>query len=152
MMREDAHVHVLLDSGPTRRHEFEAAMTVAGRGWTYSNLPEPDADWTAISAVVKAQMGGFDVVISPAWEQDGHEHHNAVATIVNRINHPRVIRYLTYRRGHGRSIGTPVEADPILADLKLQALQCYQSQWDDPATAPWFPGGEYGTYMEWTWP
>ena len=34
-------------------------------------------------------------------------------------------------------------------DLKLAALQCYQSQWENPDTAPWFPGGAYSTFLEW---
>lgn len=150
MMREDARVHVLLHSGSIRRGEFTAAMATCGRTWTYSHIPEDDPDWEMIAVLIADAAAAADVVIAPAFEQGGHEHHNQVAQIVAACEHPNVISYLTYRRGHGRSEG--VETTPLspeMRDMKLAALQCYRSQWEDPKTAPWFPGGEYGTYREW---
>jgi hypothetical protein len=150
MMREDAHVHVLLDSIPSRMEEFQAAMKVARRGWTFSTVWEHNANWKLIAEIVAEEAAEHETVIAPAYEAGGHEHHNMVALIVNELRHPNVIRYLTYVRGQGRSDrGKLVHCTPELADLKLAALQCYQSQWENPATAPWFPGGEYGTYQEW---
>ncbi len=148
-VREQAHVHVLLDSIPSRKHEFEAAMTVAGLGWTYSTMWEGNPDWDLLAMVIAQEAADYDTVIAPAVEYGGHEQHNAVGQIVDGLGHPNVIRYLTYVRGQGRTKGKEVVGGPITQDLKLAALQCYVSQWEDPATAPWFPGGAYGTYQEW---
>lgn len=149
MVREEAHVHTLLDSIPTRHDEFVAAMEVAGRSWTFSSMWEGDPDWDVLGRVIVQEAADYDTVIAPAFEQGGHLQHNAVAQIVSSLNHPRVISYMTYRRGHGRSTGIEVIADETLRFRKLAALQCYRSQIEDRATRPWFPGGEYGTYQEW---
>lgn len=156
MMREDAHVHVLLDSIPSRMDEFAAAMQVAGRGWTYSTMWEKYPNWDLLGEIIADTASGYETIIAPAYEDGGHEHHNAIATMVDALEPvldpgTRFIRYLTYVRGRGRSThGTEVGPSSLkLVDLKLAALQCYQSQWDDPATSPWFPGGKYGTAQEW---
>jgi len=155
MMREDADVLLMLDSGEKRREEFAAAMEVSGRmgdRWIWNSVPEDNPDWLAVGELTLLLAVDYDLLIAPAWEEGGHEHHNEVARLADRLNtliHIPSIRYLTYKRGHGRTVGVEVVADPAERDLKLAALQCYQSQWENPATAPWFPGGEYGTYQEW---
>ena len=152
MMRLEADVLLCLNDDPARELEFHAAMDVAGRTRSVLNASDSEPDWNDVRWQIECAASLYDVLIAPAYESGGHEQHNRIALIVNELGHPNVERYLTYRRGHGRSIGgTNVTSDdPGLRDLKLEALQCYVSQWENPATSPWFPGGIYGTYMEWT--
>lgn len=150
LIRLRAKVLVCLDSGLTRCREMEDAMDVLGRDWAMLRVPEKTPNWIDVREGIASEMRQATTVIAPAFEDGGHEHHNQVARIVDSFGHPHVIRYRTYVRGQGRSTGgIQVVADGFERDLKLAALQCYQSQWQDPATAPWFPGGEYGTYLEW---
>lgn len=154
LIRTQADVLLVLDPGDQRRAEFAAAMGIAGvppERWTWNNVDPTDRFWAEAAAELcrLAFLRGYDTIIAPAYEDGGHEHHNAVAKVAEALAPPRLIRYLTYRRGYGRSRGVEVIADKAERDLKLAALQCYQSQWEDPKTAPWFPGGSYGTYQEW---
>lgn len=150
MLRTEAHVHVLLDSVPSRRAEFEAAMKIVRRSWTYTEMWEGEPGWKTIAAEMDIEARTSDLVIGPAYEDGGHEHHNAVAQIVDSLDHPNVIRYVTYRRGFGRTMtANEVKGSAAEEELKLRALLCYESQINDPATHPWFPGGEYHTLSEW---
>jgi len=150
LIRLKARVLVCLDSGPVRSLEMEDAMDVLGRDWTMLDVPEERPDWMAVREGIASEVRRASTVIAPAFEVDGHEHHNQVARITDSFGHAHVIRYLTYRRGYGRSKGAVTcVGDKFERDLKLTALRCYQSQMVDPATAPWFPGGEYATFEEW---
>jgi LmbE family N-acetylglucosaminyl deacetylase len=150
LMRLRAKVLVCLDSGLTRFMELEDAMGVLGRDWRMLRVDEDKPDWTAVREAIGEEARRASTVLAPAFEEGGHEHHNEVARIVGQLGHSHKIHYLTYRRGHGRSTdGLVVKATRPERDMKLAALQCYQSQWEDPDTAPWFPGGEYSTFLEW---
>ena len=150
LIRLKAKVLVCLDSGLNRYLELEAAMDVLGREFRMLWVDETKPDWTAVLKGIGEEARQAGTVIGPAFEEGGHEHHNEVARLVGQLGHSHKIHYLTYRRGHGRSTdGLVVKSTRAERDLKLAALQCYQSQWEDPATAPWFPGGEYSTYLEW---
>jgi LmbE family N-acetylglucosaminyl deacetylase len=150
LIRLKAKVLVCLDSGLIRCLEMEDAMDVLGRDWSMLRVPEEKPDWMAVREGIASEVRQAGTVIAPAFEEGGHEHHNQVARIVNSFGHTHIIRYLTYRRGQGRSQdGIEIDGSMVERDLKLAALQCYQSQWIDPDTAPWFPGGAYSTYLEW---
>ncbi len=122
-----------------REDETRCAMKVAGceyEQWEYSDL---DPNWWAIQGQMKLAAIGYDIVIGPAFELDGHEHHNGIAVTLRDMRWQRSFTYLTYRRGHGRSDGgfqIPATAEEI--ELKRQALNCYQSQIEYAPTAPWF--------------
>lgn len=118
--------------------------------WTYSDLTPP---WESISDAIAEVIArdDWEFVIAPACEIGGHEHHNAVGSIVGGLANPdALIRYLTYRRGYGRSTeGVPVQHPPEWELEKLEVLeQCYPSQLAQSGAA-WFPGGEYHTLQEW---
>lgn len=150
MLREDAHVCVLLDSVPSREDEFRAAMGVTRRNGTFSRIWEGDPDWNTIAMLVAEEAFNYDTVIAPAYEAEGHEQHNQIALMVDSLRHPNVIRYVTYRRGHGRTVTAKlVQGTAIEQQKKLEALSCYQSQIDDPRTRDWFPSGRYHTLNEW---
>ncbi len=87
-------------------------------------------------------------IFAPAWEANGHDQHNEVATaasaLVARWNDgkPPVLkqtRYLTYTRHNGKSrSGMPVPATPEMIRRKHLALACYKSQIENPMTREWF--------------
>lgn len=81
----------------------------------------------------------YDIVFAPAVEEDGHEQHSLVGEVAVRVFGTRVCRYLTYRRGHGRSrSSSEVPFHPLWPARKLAAMSMYRSQIALPSTAPWF--------------
>lgn len=148
------HLIVCTHSGPERMGETMQAWSTL--------VPDPEADvefWPYADDVLRTDYGGmadrikalpkqFDRCIAPLWESGGHEHHNHVAhQAMESFGPDRLIRYATYRRGHGRTV-TAVEspADAVWVERKLRALACYRSQIADPKTQPWF----LGLMNEWT--
>jgi LmbE family N-acetylglucosaminyl deacetylase len=158
MLRHQAEVVVVLRSmrqerqqnGPTyqvREAETLCATSVAGVSYVqWIGFYDTHPDWAGVYDFVLAYFEDSEpeVVICPVWEEGGHEDHNQLAAIVAGIASTQrrpveLIRYLTYRRGHGRSEGgVEVIPTPDEKEAKLAALRCYQSQMDHPPTAPWF--------------
>jgi LmbE family N-acetylglucosaminyl deacetylase len=169
MYRHQAEVVVVLRSmrqqldqnGPTyltREAETLCATSIAGVSYVqWTAFSDTGPDWVQIAPYVGQHIvnANPDLVIAPAWEEDGHEDHNALAEIVQQAvlqqdPQPRLINYLTYRRGYGRSKdGMPIAASMEERQLKAQALACYESQRRHPLTAAWFPGGAYADLGEW---
>lgn len=81
----------------------------------------------------------YDVIFAPAVEDGGHEQHSLVGDLASRVFGERVVHYLTYRRGYGRSSSSvEVPFRPEWPALKLAAMSMYRSQSALPSTAPWF--------------
>lgn len=154
MRRYQAEVVVVLRShrqheqqgGPhftTRERETLCATEVAGVSYVqWTTFSDIDPDWDLARHYMQQHIYDFAprVVIAPAWEEDGHEDHNAVAEIAaGLIGNFSLMSYLTYRRGHGRSSDAR-EINPTVeeSDLKAAALRCYHSQLKHPPCASWF--------------
>jgi LmbE family N-acetylglucosaminyl deacetylase len=127
-----------------RETETDAAMEILGCEWeqltfldTDDEIAEPLARWLKLDV---EWSGAPDVVIAPAWEEEGHPQHNAVAWAAGKVFGDDVIRYLTYTRHGGRSKnGTEIEMeDPEWITLKQQALACYRSQLRVANCRAWF--------------
>lgn len=154
MLRNKAEVVVVLRSmrealeqnGPTyqvREAETLCATTIAGVSYVqWIAFYDTEPDWPAVGRFMQTyvDLSKPDVVIAPAFEEGGHEDHNAVARIVDGLDGDFVpVRYLTYKRGHDRSTdGREIVPSAAEKAAKLAALRCYQSQMDHPPTAPWF--------------
>lgn len=125
--------------------------------WGYSDA---DPDWRDI----EQRMGEFDLahpdlerVFSPAQEEDGHEHHDAIGYYARKVFGDRVQPYLTYRRGFGRSTGFYVNGECVSGEevpfesswpaKKLRALSCYESQIAEPSVEYWFIDSELREYL-----
>lgn len=81
----------------------------------------------------------YDIVFAPAIEDGGHEQHTLVGKIARDVFGEKVVHYLTYRRGFGRSrSSTEVPFHPLWPAAKLAAMSMYRSQIELPSTAPWF--------------
>lgn len=148
----DAQVQKLR-GGPSceeRRAETITACQILGadgHSWLPVRDGAPDAE--ALKAMLReVAEDPWDVVFAPAWEDGGHEDHNLVATLADRIWPQRTL-YLTYRRGHGRSTQqtlselshrTAYEAqvERGYRSVKLMAMACYSSQVELDDCRPWF--------------
>jgi LmbE family N-acetylglucosaminyl deacetylase len=140
-----------------REKETEVVVgEMLGLDWEQWGYPDDSrgALWGDVAVDMENYIvgGGYDTVIAPAWEENGHEDHNAVGLIAVGLCNQlelELVRYLTYRRGEGRSThGVPVDHTPEEELMKLQALGIYESQMNHRPTAPWFPGGEYEMLAE----
>lgn len=163
-MRESPLVLILFDSHiqPARGHinctdairsaESIRALHILGVGHklVFAGIPDDTpSPYNAVLAKLQsiALTQTFEEVYYPAFEKDGHDHHNAVAMAVEAV-FPVRTPYLTYTRTHGKSRSNkPV---PYTADMiarKHEALACYKSQMD-PATGcdSWFLGDLYEYY------
>ncbi len=154
MRRHEATLVVVLRSmrqelqqrGPTyrmREAETQCAVTIAGASGYVQWAHTDDApDWHEIERAITGYLAFAkpDVVIAPAWEEGGHEDHNGLAIIFDTlVMQAELVRYLTYKRGHGRSEdGIEVVPSPAEKAAKMAALRCYRSQRAHPQTAPWF--------------
>lgn len=154
MRRHEAECVVVLRSmrqerqqgGPSylvRERETLCATTVAGVRYTqWPNFHDDTPNWADIAECMEGYVKLWtpDVVIAPAYEDGGHEDHNAIANICSGLEGDHeLVRYLTYMRGHGRS-ESEHEVVPTFAERaqKAAALRCYGSQRKHPPTAPWF--------------
>ncbi len=159
MVRHQAELVVCLRSmrqqrfqdGPIyQRREIETlcASKVAGVSYVqWIAFYDDDPPWELVAEFVASYIDGSEpeLVIAPAWEEGGHEDHNGLAAIIDELYESRSfaqLRYLTYRRGHGRS-ESDVEIVPTPGERaqKAAALRCYRSQLAHPPTEPWFRAG-----------
>lgn len=106
--------------------------------WQFSDA---DPDWDAMGEKLVSLRDGrvdFEHVFAPAEEVDGHDQHTEVGLLAREVFGDLYRPYLTYRRGHGRSVGTEVPFEPDWPAKKLRALSCYESQIAESSTAYWF--------------
>lgn len=119
------HAHILVTHATVPEDEIAAAFAALGVSFEIGTNPSDS----------------FDRVIPPAWQQYGHEGHNAVAeaTYSKFPATPSLSGYLTYApRGQRSRDGVEVKPEPEWIARKLAALACFRSQIADPKTRPWF--------------
>jgi LmbE family N-acetylglucosaminyl deacetylase len=124
--------------------EAETAEACAVLGVDYEQWEHPD-DYTApavhlnLGKDILAASDRFEHCYAPMAENDGHEQHNQVHDLaVAAFGYDRVTRYMTYRRGSGRSRGNIAPREKGWPAIKLRAMACYQTQIELLATRPWF--------------
>jgi LmbE family N-acetylglucosaminyl deacetylase len=125
-----------------RAEESTQAMRVlqanSWRSWRHSDVnPSQEAivdDMLRLNTVLHPK-----VVWAPLWEKDGHEQHNLVSILAERVFGRRCGFYATYKRGSGRTRTVDeVTPEPDWPALKFQAMACYASQINLENTRPWF--------------
>lgn len=137
----------------TLNTDWPAASITAGESWPgfvkfcgfRDDAPVPT--WTIADTIQKI-LGDIipERIFAPAWEENGHEQHNQVATaataMIQRWHWTKRVeqtRYLTYTRHNGKSrSGMPVPATPEMIRRKHLAMACYKSQIENPSTREWF--------------
>ena len=127
-----------------RELETAAAMDILGASWEQWDFLDRGPDWATVSRRLYRvrEERKPPVVFAPAFEAGGHDHHNALAEVAADVFGPdRIVSYLTYVRGVGRSGGVAVDPDPEMIVLKHRALACFASQIREPSTRPWFMDG-----------
>jgi LmbE family N-acetylglucosaminyl deacetylase len=157
LLRERPHVIVCLKSvvqdvrgygitAQRRERETAAALRVLGiPSWTQWEIPDAQPDWELLESRLKALRA--EKVYAPAFEEEGHAHHNVIAQIAARVfPADDLTAYMTYTHD-GRSESSnlvPFESEWIA--LKLRALLCYKSQILEPSTRDHFLYPQYEYY------
>lgn len=124
-----------------REAETGAAMTMYELDWEQWPILDRNPSPAALLDRMEDLEARFapEVVYAPAVEDGGHDQHSLVGTIAAGVFGDRVVRYLTYRRGHGRSrSGREVVPSPSQIVMKHLALSVYRSQIGEPSCRPWF--------------
>lgn len=123
-----------------RVSETEAAMEVLGiriqdlHQWRFR---DDDPDWDAMETKMRG-LGEWEMVFAPMLEEHGHEQHNRVTEIANRV-FGGTQGYATYRRECGRTMtDNEVPFERYWPAIKFRAMSCYQSQINWDQTWPWF--------------
>lgn len=128
-----------------RLAENAAAMCELGLTLEQWDFRDDRPDWDAVEArmVALERREHPELVLAPAVELGGHEHHNLVGEAARFVfGDERVQPYLTYRRGETRTVGTRVGFTCDQLARKLRALACFRSQIGEPSTQPWFIGDQ----------
>jgi LmbE family N-acetylglucosaminyl deacetylase len=132
-------------SAEEREAETAAAMDLLGLDWTQWPIGDRRPDGQALhQQFAKLYESKPELVIAPAFEEDGHSQHNMIATLAESYFRDSVpiAAYLSYTSGDKRStVGIEVQYEPEWVELKLRALACYRSQILHPATGHHFLGG-----------
>ena len=127
-----------------RTAETAAAMEILGCDWRQltfldtdgASICDPLRDWLELD---REFSGEPQIVFAPAFEENGHAQHNAIAEAARVIFGDKIVSYLTYT-SNGRSrdgqLNEPDDFDWI--SLKLRALSCYRSQLRVENCRPWF--------------
>lgn len=89
----------------------------------------------------------FDLIISPLFEDNGHEQHNVVALAADKVPAKKRLAYTTYTRGAGRTTnGEKFDPTPDEIACKLRAKACYLSQIRHTSTRSWFADESLAEY------
>lgn len=128
-----------------RERETAEAMQILGCNWTQWPIGDhkPNAEEVEAWMIGLRDPSGaddWDIVFSPAFEEDGHVDHNMVSLVADSVfGDCSIINYLTYTNG-GRSRGEEVSYEPEWVALKHAALSCYRTQAAHPMTRAHFLG------------
>lgn len=130
---------------PVTHHERTAetsrAMSslLAGCPWEQWNVSDDNPDWTQVEQNLRAIAPRYHEIWAPAIEDGGHDDHNRVGELADKVWPGNVTHYLTYRRGHGETRSArEVSFTPEMIRLKHKALALYVSQHDAPGCEYWF--------------
>lgn len=109
--------------------ELNAVSTVLGCEVGFMGYRDDSPEWDAIEQDLRifSQYHGVTKVYAPQVQIGGHDHHNRVGVIAERVWGSQVTYYMTYT-SRGKSIGAEVPYEPPWVALKLKALACYESQ------------------------
>lgn len=163
VIREHAYVVVCLRSqvqaqrgaGITylqREAETEAALQALGvSAYEQWEIPDDTPDYEIlVTNMIHLELRLSPTkVFAPAIEEGGHDQHNMVGEIATSVFRTKVVPYMTYVRGQGRSHGG-VEILPTTAEMlsKREALDLHASQIGLSNTRYWFlDGSEW--WREW---
>ncbi len=129
LLREKPLVAVVYDGGSEREDETEAAMEILGCDVEHWRL--------SADASLADRIAAADRIFAPMWEQDGQPEHNAVSNKAAWTG-ADVTHYATYTSVGKTTTLNQVPYEPEWIGLKLRALACYASQFDQPGRAAHF--------------
>ena len=116
-----------------RERETAMATEILGCDYVQWDIPDSAPDWDEARRRLYL-LKGIERVWAPLPEDDGHLHHNALASIALQV-FPQAKLYATYTYSGGKStVGELVQPEPGWEELKRRAMSCYVSQAEHPAT------------------
>jgi LmbE family N-acetylglucosaminyl deacetylase len=123
-----------------RMQESSDACDVLGVIPDFWHYRDDQPEWDAIHRELTLMEKHAEVVYAPAYERDGHDHHNRIGELADHVFGSRVVHYMTYTKA-GKSTGVQVPYEPEWVLLKLKAMACYESQIRLPSCMPHFTRG-----------
>lgn len=140
-LRENPHVIVVLRSqvqedrfgisADQRERETDLAMSELYCTWEQWPTLDAEPDWEEVDRRLVTFRNFFapSHVYVPAWEVNGHAHHNIVGDLARSVfGLENITHYLTYTTAGKSTWGVPVEYEPEWVARKMSALTCYRSQ------------------------
>lgn len=127
-------------TGTERLRETERALKILGiENFSQWGISDARPEWETIVCDLR-QLGPRELVFAPAVELGGHDHHNMLGDIADRVFGPDcVTHYATYVRESARTrTDNEVPYEPTWPARKLRAMACYTSQINLDNTRPWF--------------
>jgi LmbE family N-acetylglucosaminyl deacetylase len=143
----ESHVQAARGTGITQQQRVgENAAAMRELGLTFDQWPYRDdrPDWPAVEVAMRAIDDRLkpETVLAPMVELGAHEQHIQVGHLAEKVFGGRIVFYMTYVRGHGRTVTErPVVGTPDQVARKLRALACYRSQIGEPSCRSWFLDG-----------
>jgi LmbE family N-acetylglucosaminyl deacetylase len=124
------------DNGHERLMESYKAMRLLGASILFLGIPEHELNETILRKKLEKLGIKSQRVIVPALDR-GHPHHDLIHFVCTDMFW-NIEYYKTYGKGETRAIGWEVEATKEEQELKQKAMNCYQTQINNPNTAHYF--------------
>jgi LmbE family N-acetylglucosaminyl deacetylase len=122
----------------TRELETECAMEILGCEWEqWPIMDDYPSGWEDDLAGHLRSLDS-EIIFAPAVELGGHQQHNVIGELARAIFGDHVQHYLTYTSKGRSTEGEEVVCADGWLDIKRQAMACYRSQAEHPATRHWF--------------
>lgn len=124
------------DNGLERILEDYMAMQILDRTICYLHIPEHELT----DSILYDKLYEFyteDLVYIPEYQKKGNPQHNIVNRVAKTI-FPNVKEYKTYSGLEDRTIGEEIIPTVSEFNLKIAALNCYQTQINNPNTKHYF--------------
>jgi LmbE family N-acetylglucosaminyl deacetylase len=123
------------DNAKERLFEAYSACQILGVPVMFLGIPEDKFSEELLREKL-TQLNLTGTVIAPALD-GGHPHHDITYKVATDM-YSDVKYYKTYGKGETRAEGWEVEATVDEMKLKRQAMNCYQTQINNPLTAHYF--------------
>lgn len=112
-------------------------MSLLGCAYSFGYVRDDAADRNLVELVLSKWRRVTDVWL-PAVEEGGHEQHNLVGEIGEKVfRGAKIHRYLTYTQTGKSTVGREVVPSGAMVRMKLLALACYKTQLEIDALGCW---------------
>lgn len=124
------------NNGEERVLESYKAMRMLGANVCFLGIDEDKLN----EEILIEKLGQFrsdEIVYIPEIEENGNPHHNLISEVCEKMFW-NIRKYKTYTGTEMRTIGKEIIPTKEEKELKLKAMQCYQTQIKNPMTSHYF--------------